>query len=399
MAQSSDLGERIYRGTRFEVYRGRNGSREVARKVPTDGSPSYPLFEARAVVGGVSTVWSLWVRTNGPVSSGHDLLIPAQDTPAADADLLSGDLLASEAHTLDRHGRAWGPELYSFEPDAERPVLETAWCDAVPLRSLPREQARALLPTLLPALWDMLVDRPHGDLSPSNILVSPSRPRAFLIDPAPFVLRGQVYSMAAITSELHLQVVTTGASYPLLPPWHASTLALAEGATLERQVRDFVQSLTLSHHAPPVPVGSSTVMHEVGPVARSLVRSFSLEPGQPNRRGDIPIHGTVHPSLQRAGEPHPADLIALGIALYGILTGRHPFGFLPDTPPGWVGLDSTDDEVQGTERLMAMLERPIPAPSTLAGDVTTEEDRLTLALLMLDLPDRRHLASLCGPGR
>ena len=196
MAGGRDLGERVYRGTHFEVYRGWNGRREVARKVPVDGGANPASFEARATTGGPSTWWSLSFGTLGPISHDDDdltsvekLLLRRYD---ASAPVTSADLLENEAQTLERHGRAWGPELCSFEPDSKQPVLETAWCPAVPLDSLPREQARALLPALLPALWDALVDRLHGDLSPSNLLVSPDGPRAFLIDPAAFVLREEV---------------------------------------------------------------------------------------------------------------------------------------------------------------------------------------------------------------
>lgn len=400
MAHRRDLGERIYRGTHFDVYRGWNGTRQVARKVPADHGANPAWFEAQVEVGGISTVWSLSFGTRGRTSHDDDDLTIVEQLQRrrygdAATPVSSADLLESEADTLERHGRAWGHELCSFEPDSEQPVLETEWCPAVPLDSLVREQARALLPALLPALWDALVDRLHGDLSPSNLLVSPDGPRAFLIDPAAFVLRGKWYSLNAITSELHLDFVTTGSSYPLLPPWYASALALASGATLADHIHGFVRGLTLSRHAPPVAVGSSTVMHAVGPFGRPLAHSFSLEEGAPDKNGDISLRGRIHPSLQPAGEPHPADLLALGIALYGILTGRHPLGFDPDTPPAWVGLDSLDDQVEGADRLAALLERPIPAPSTLASDVTADEDRLALALLTLDIPDRDHLAELC----
>lgn len=384
-------GPLVHRGAYFEVYRDREGEREVARKLVRGDGPQLEAIVASATVGGVSTSWDLITGIHSGLGSrGHGsdglVLTPAQ---------VGLGLLRSEAEILEHHGAAWGSAGTSLDADG---VLTMPWHEARRLCELSVAQQRRWLPRLLPELWDMLADHPHGDLSPTNLLLAgepDQRLRPVLIDPAGMFVQGLSFHLSWISSCLEIHLRTTTASYPVLPPFHTSTLSLATGATLVEHLGDFMASLALSRLAPAVPVGVNVVMRAVSSVARSVAESFELSMGGADPRGDQPIFGRVCVTRQSPGEPHPADLLALGILYYRSLTGREPFGNDPGGRPAWVGIGATDDRLEGVESLVALARHEPARPRELHHEITTAEDQLARSLLSLQVPDRERLAELC----
>ena len=132
--------------------------------------------------------------------------------------------------------------------------------------------------------------------------------------------------------------------------------------------------------------------------------------------GEVLHSGSLYDlyKVQHAGEPYclktpasrsfpsgapPADVHALGVMYYHLLTGQHPL-FRSDEPvlPAWSGTYSEVGREQ-SERLgeyHARVETGFAPPSTVAGDITREEDALALALLNLEVGADEELRLLAG---
>lgn len=105
-----------------------------------------------------------------------------------------------------------------------------------------------------------------------------------------------------------------------------------------------------------------------------------------------PNAGRFLTSAPQAGDPHPADLLAIGILYYRVLTGTHPFGE-GLAIPAWVGATSRDDAVDGVAGTAARLARGVEPPRSLAS-VRPGEEALALALLDLQVQGRARLMDL-----
>jgi hypothetical protein len=368
------LGGRVHAGVNYDVYQIEAGGRALCLKVPAERSGPQ-AFGARRMVGSVSTVWSL-ICEGGTVrpadvdawrDAGRD-----GSRPYASAE----ELLVAEGERLRATAGRWNHEslgLWRGDVGERRRALGlvTAWLPGAPLAQLSRASRRYLLPHMMPALWDALAVAPHGDLHGGNIMVSPDLGRFALIDPGAMVVH-DLGEDGAASSVVCLTFVTDAEAYPILPPYYVATRRLSEGGVLRDFWHDFVQSMTLSDHAPPFRHGRHTVGHQVGTSGGRFLKA----------------------EAPPAGEPHAADLLAAGVMYYRALTDAHPFAYRGMRTPAWLGVKSYDDQVTGSLSAGVLVERgPVP-PSAIDPSVTPAEDALALALLDLRVTGRDELVAL-----
>lgn len=345
----------LHAGALFDVVRVRQEERSWCLKLAQDASSTTtsapPLYSNRFF--GVGTSIYAGVRKTGLEA------VPAQASGWLD------QLLILEAERIRRSAGAWNHAVSAlgicdapYDPSA----IGERWEDPGPQRrvgllmpevpgatlaSLEREEQRALLPRMLPALWDALAHSPHGDLSPDNVILSPQRERFALIDPGVCLTRERHGSLYSSTEWVG---TCTPAAYPLFAPGYAGELGQ----------RDLASELRHSLlHAPPSTCSNAA----------------------------------------RSGQPDVADLHALGVAYYAMLTGEHP---LPEhrQHPVW---EAAYGEGQGARsegshaaRIEAQLARGIVPPREHDGALSAAEQELALALLELRTPNRASLLRLAS---
>ncbi|MEZ4449698.1 MAG: hypothetical protein R3B09_09470 [Nannocystaceae bacterium] len=321
------------------------------------GATSMGLFEAERLGGWVSTSWDLRCTLGAP--RGVAWLSPRA-------------MLESEAERIAATRGTWNHAVHGLvaaEIEGERaPALLMEWHEGDRLGALAPALQRALLPRMLPSLWRALAAARHGDLHPDNLILSPGRERFHLIDPGALVGHTRREEPGY---ERRLGFVTNAEHYPILPPYYAPDLRLARGDGLRGHWERYKASVSLSRFAPAIPTAYANVMMR------------AVDPA----RGDF----TADP-LAPIEEPCPADLLALGVLYYRLLTGAPAFPEL--AAPGWSGLSSIDDRIFGAEGVEAALDRGVLPPRALAADVTAAEERLALALLDLQVPSREALHDL-----
>jgi hypothetical protein len=352
-----------HRGRTFDVYEAVLRGRPVAMKVPAAAPGADDAFTAVRAVGSISTVW------NVDCAAGEHRAGTA-DAPPATAE----DLLTDEFRRLAAIGRRWNhgdPEFLQCRlgDRGTLPALITSWHPGSTLAAMSRPSQRGLLPRMMLALWDALAAGTHGDLQPSNVVVAPARDRFALIDPGAMVRRRETDPTGPVTSSDSLVFVTNARHYPLLPPY-ARTLPLATRSGPREHWEAFVESVVAASGA-----GCTRAADEAQPPADAR-------------------HAFPDPSAPPRGEPHPADLLAVGILYYEALTGTHPFAGADAGVPAWAALGARDGCVRRGDAAETLLATPVAPPSARDPAVRPEEDALAVALLTLDVGSRDRLMAL-----
>jgi hypothetical protein len=182
-----------------------------------------------------------------------------------------------------------------------RPILVTPWHAGQDLGALPREEQRVVFPRMLPALWDALLVARHGDLSPSNLRLLSDRQRFAVLDPGIQLSSSDLTFGGCNVDELDLFITNTG-SYPVLHPCMTSVMLSKPPVGLE-------------------PHGLAGLLSMGSPPLRPRVEMpddcFRKRPGPP-----------------------PADLLAVGVIYFVILTGTHPFYRKGFDAPAWCGVQT-----------------------------------------------------------
>lgn len=367
------LLRQIHEGRRFDVFEVQMDDRRLALKVPARPiGPGYEhagaVFHATRILGGVSTVWNVmaYAGSRGPTWHNHD----REKDPTAIAEAF----LEDEARRLRAVGPHWNHTALDLIRCDMSPCegllgLIMPWQTGNPLAALPRATQRRLLPRMMLSLWDALSAGLHGDLHGDNVLVSPTEDRFALIDPGAILLHHGGEDGASSGSD-HLTFVTNADTYPVLPPY-SQTPPLRQGSLLTHW-ESFLRSLTLFDFAPPFKAGE----HTIGVAVSRWSGRFLIDVPAPR------------------GEPHPADLLAVGVLYYRALTGAHPFYDDAFTKPAWTGVACVDNHITGDEGATHRLARGALRPSALDPTVHPAEDALALALVHLNVPVRARLLEL-----
>jgi hypothetical protein len=320
------------------------GGRALLLKVPGAGEPSGASFFARQSI--------VFTRQFSSIARSGE--------PAAP--LSPDELLRLEAERIHQSGGAWGHQVLwggIVRGRAEESYgLLLPRHEGRPLRELPREQIRRLLPQGLPWLWDALSAAPHGDLHEGNVLVTSSE-HFVLIDPGALHFSHHTHSGDSVSE---CTFTTNAEHYPILPPYYLPRVPLAQRGGLSAHFLQLRQGLS-----------GVTQLGEL---------TFA--------GGPSPL--LHHPAIS-LGEPAPADLMALGVLYYRALTGQHPLYDAQFTQPAWLGgrcLENHRELDTGFEAALARLARPIPPPQ----GATPAEAALCLALLELRLGSREQLSEL-----
>ena len=356
--------EPIRRGAAWELWAGTLVSGEkVWCKTPQDQPGADGLFEGH-MLGEVREA-----RVTG-----HTL--PLQADALADMPAL---LLALEAELLRQTQGAWNNRVLALgawdlhwfmqpylatEADgraARRPVLVTARPRGVRFSALSPERQRALFPTLLPALWMSLSAAPHGALCADAIVYDDQRGRFTLTDPSVTwwtrrpMLRDLDQAYPEAGHDDRYVFWTVPAAYPLLPP--QCGLPLRRDWWLGDYLDHLLRGPDLRFYGP-------------------LLSCATFRQAPPQDPGEARA-----PSL-----PSAADLLALGVMYFQILTGRHPLPRLAERP-AWSGpfADAADGHFAAAVRLLIQ-QQHLPRASAFA-DVSPEEDELCMTLLNLHLAE------------
>jgi hypothetical protein len=232
------------------------------------------------------------------------------------------------------------------------PVAVTPFHDAAALETLPAETRRGLFPRTLPALWDALCVRPHGDLSEGNILMAADEQRFMLIDPGVFI-----------------GAESAGRNLFTTNPWNYPVLFPHEHAIFG----NWLGEMTL---------------RELSALSRG--EAWRLRHAWEGR--EIGIGDT-----RARTRPTAADLMALGLMYYRILTGEELSDALGLTEPAWCGGFSSPvqngpyevDYSVISEAALGTIERMIDAVQAAAG-----VKDLLRALVLLETKTREQLEAL-----
>jgi len=300
--------ELLSAGFMFDVYGGRLDGEPVCVKVP---AKTMSLHE-RAIRERLSVTRSFvfykpWTPHGANTPLKTQLIHTSHDPGDGDVPPgLSAAILTTQAHVLGRTGAAWNhcliglgiwgdadygrampddgiPYPKSIYPEAGPalpPALVMERAAARPLSSYPLADQNRLFKKALPALWRALAAHPHGDLKPEHILVSEDGATVHLIDPGVCLSWQQSYDR---DTDAVVQLITTNpAHYPVLRPQFQAGPVPA----WRRSLVEIADYLADDHHW--------------------LNAEWMSEPadGKPG------------------AQPDCADMLALGIIHYRILTGQ-----------------------------------------------------------------------------
>jgi molecular chaperone DnaK len=189
----------------------------------------------------------------------------------------------SECH---QYNSSWGLGSNRFMP-----VMLMPYYAAMHLSAFSLQDQRELFPNILPSLWDALCVMTHGDLSLDNILINKADNIFHLIDPA-VLLSSRSLGEGLYANDFSI-FTTNAANYPLISPFEKKQQDHQEKhSDLEAYLEYYFFNNIMDHQ------------HNLPSRPLSLAKHFRL---------------TTQTS------PHPADLLALGLIYYRLLTGDELF--------------------------------------------------------------------------
>ena len=221
MANLADL-QQAKSGPLFDVFRARLDGRPVYVKSVADHA------NESARRGALASTWTHSNETNvfhGRHMGWKDIVEEARPGSAHYEALLHAEYTVVERarqhwnHPGAQLMRRRGDDLVAEGGDV---CLVIPACEGTPLSHLsPREQ-REWIPDMLPPLWRALAHCPHGDLSPDNLLIDPTRRFFRVLDPG-VRIHGPFYRRVPGGGGLDFEstlFTTNTAHYPLLLPEH-----------------------------------------------------------------------------------------------------------------------------------------------------------------------------------
>src|SRR5262245_17056248 len=290
------LERRVAAGALFDVYQAvLSDGRAVAVKIPAAqvDRPRAPLFSAFA-----SIIFSRLHSVRGGIHCAR--LVDLCDTTT------QARLLAEEAARITASRPWWSHDVIYCGPallpgDTGVPALVTPWHDGDAFGALDRAAQRDLFPRMIPALWRALAAAPHGDLHPRQLIVHEAEGRFVFIDPGVELFIDHTRETG--DGDTELAFLTNHEHYPVVTPYYASTHTTAHP-------REHFRSFIGASGGFEVPIGP---------------HAFAV--------------GPVVPAVHDGTAPRVADLLALGVIYYRVLTGRHPFYDGLYRYPAWYGVE------------------------------------------------------------
>jgi len=357
---SLELRKLVHRGNVFETYEARTDHGNVAVKLART-SPT----------GILVATWSfLFSRLISSISNSGRIF---EQGRTADVASLAPSLLNAEAEAIATSHGGWNHDAICDCVDwpgrGENPILVSTWRDGDRLSDLPHAEQRRIFPRMLPSLWRAIACALHGDVTPSNIIVWPHRDRFSLIDPGVFVRESLETDDVWPMTRVHF--VTSPSAYPIIPPYLPTMLPPGDGAPLSAWFTEMLR-------------GMGEASHRWRAGERTIGEAFTVK--------QFPA------SMERKRTtPHPADLLALGVLYYEILTRTHPLYEGSFSKPAWMDLFVGDGRcINGStvDHVFARLARPIAPPSARNPEIHPAEDELALALVELRIASLEQLTGL-----
>jgi len=378
--------EIIHKGNLFTIYRVEISGQEICIKAPSVFSNSREIYGSNFY--GIET----------SIYSGSNQLIENLDATTEKNEwifkilLLEGELVRwtngawnhwvigfgtwdglSGCHNknidYENQDNSWSP--YRFIP-----IMLMPHYPAIPLSAFSFQEQRELFPRILPSLWDALCAMHHGDLSQSNILINKNENIFHLIDPGVVLSSTASENMYANNRSIF---TTNAANYPLIPPFKdISDFAQFGDNNVHTDLLQFLKSLICSPHFRNLDVG----IYDLSSRQLSWTKN------------SIQVNST--------STPHPADLLALGIIYYRILTGNDMFlGSGIMEKPAWQGeygelFGGTHDSVNDHyERIIDFLAKGYIDSEIDRYQLKREEKKLVYSLLNLRLLSKNDLLKHC----
>lgn len=267
-------------------------------------------------------------------------------------------------------------DLSGFSTNRFLPIMLMPYHSAIPLSQLSRIEQRKLFPRILPSLWDALCVMHHGDLSQSNILMNTRKSIFHLIDPGVVLSSTAHDSLYANNQSLF---TTNAANYPLIRPFQnmpkiANQEIKSVGHSLQENIKILVPSLAFD-------------CLQCGDFGIYDLSSRTLSWTE----------YAVQVNLTTA--PHPADLLALGIIYYRILTGNELF-LKPDImeKPAWQGVYGEfvgdSNPMTAYKKIIDLLENGYINSQIDQYDFNRDEKVLVNSLLNLAIANKDELLKL-----
>lgn len=383
-----ELVQAMYRGKMFDLFEVRSANKSYCLKSPAR-SPRVDLVEEPTYLSratGVET--SLW---GGDTSKGLKQV-------TSQPDILNA-LLTLEAEKIRRTKGAWNHHVVAtgiwdgedddwklgdpLTPARFQQGLLMPYYDGNTFSHLPQEEQRMMWPRMLSSMWRALVESDHGDLSPDNIILGTRR--FVLIDPGVQMLSSTSSDSSAADNlnytDQALLFTCTPRYYPLLPPAYQAPAFLGNTPSVADHLRWLA---ALSRESALGPVIAGVLPHTTANQTAELQREV-LPEGIKEQENPWP-------------KPGPADLMAVGIIYYEILSGQHPFAdFLPTGAPLWEGSygEAGYEAANQYEHFLTLWQsQKLFPPSHYKSDVSPEEDQLAMGLLQLKVNSHVELMAL-----